>query len=142
MRKHFAAVALTAALAQPASATTFPSLTTIYIGSGVFDDGAAANAGIATSIQCSNVSGVPAQMRVVFLNAGGAVEGTPITFNLSHGAQLPTSTHQTVFIENSATTGAMQGTVNVESTQSGVFCTGTSSTPRRRTSASRSTSFA
>ena len=44
MRKSFAAFAFAAfTLAQPATAVTFPSLTTIYVGSGVLDDGGAAN---------------------------------------------------------------------------------------------------
>ena len=47
-----------AAPTQPAGAVTFPSLTTIYVGSGVRDDGGAANLGLATTFICSNVSGV------------------------------------------------------------------------------------
>jgi len=34
MKKYLAAVALAAVLTQPAAAVTFPSLTTIYVGSG------------------------------------------------------------------------------------------------------------
>ena len=37
MKKCLAAVALSAALVQPADATTFPTLTTIYVGAGVKD---------------------------------------------------------------------------------------------------------
>jgi len=50
MKHHIAATALAATIARPAAAVTFPSLTTIYVGSGVYDDGGAANSGIATSI--------------------------------------------------------------------------------------------
>ena len=65
MKKYLAGVALAVALVEPASAVTFPSLTTIYVGSGVFDDGNGANVGTATSIHCSNVSGVDVQVRVL-----------------------------------------------------------------------------
>jgi hypothetical protein len=71
MRKYLAAAALTAALAQPAAAVTFPSLTTIYVGSGVYDDGLGTNASEATSIHCSNVSGVSVQVRVLILAQAG-----------------------------------------------------------------------
>ena len=54
-------------------AVTFPSLTTIYVGSGVRDNGAATDAGVATSIHCSNVSGVSVQVRVLILGDTGAV---------------------------------------------------------------------
>jgi hypothetical protein len=48
--KTFLAALTFAALAQPAAAVPFPSLTTIYVGSGVLDNGAADDAGTATSI--------------------------------------------------------------------------------------------
>ena len=66
------AIAL-AALAQPASAITFPTLTTIYVGAGVKDDGGAGDAGIATSFLCSNVSGRTADIRFLVLNHSGSV---------------------------------------------------------------------
>ena len=50
-------------LAAPGYAITFPSLTTIYIGSGVRDDGGGSGVGTATTFHCSNVSGVTAQIR-------------------------------------------------------------------------------
>jgi len=124
MKTMLSATALAVTLAQPAVAITFPTLTTIYVGTGVYDDGGAINAGIATTIHCSNVSGALAQIRVVFLNAGGTVQGSPVIFVIPHGAQFGTSTHLTVFLDGTAATGQMQGTANVESTESGVFCTG------------------
>ena len=54
---------LAAGLAAPASAITFSSLTTIYIGSGVRDNGGVSHAGTATTFHCSNVSGASAQIR-------------------------------------------------------------------------------
>lgn len=63
MRTYLTAVALAAALAQPASAITFSALTTIYVGTGVQDSGTGPNTGIATVFQCSNVSGRAAVLR-------------------------------------------------------------------------------
>ena len=71
MNKLFVAVALATALLQPAGAITFPTLTTIYVGSGVYDDGGGTFVGEATSIHCSNVSGVSVQGRVLILGPSG-----------------------------------------------------------------------
>ena len=87
-----AAALAAAAVATPASAITFPSLTTIYIGSGVRDDGGGVNAGTATTFHCSNVSGVTTQIRLLVLSSSGAVAGTS-TFPVSHGATVTASTH-------------------------------------------------
>ena len=126
MKKCLTIVTLAAALVQPASAVTFPSLTTIYVGSGVYDDGSAAFVGEATAIHCSNVSGVGAQVRVLVLDALGAVAGSDTT-SLAHGRTLSFSTHRTVVFSDSASvlaTGAvLQGVVNVEATNSAIFCT-------------------
>jgi len=126
MTKLFvAASALTAALAQPASAVTFPSLTTIYIGSGVHDNGGATNAGTATTFHCSNVSGVTAQIRFLVLDTAAFVRGG-VVVNPFHGATMTVSTHHTAAFEESAglATGFVNaGVINIESTQSGVFCT-------------------
>ena len=123
--KHLAAVtALAASLAQPASAITFPSLTTIYVGSGVFDDGGGA-AGVASSFHCSNVSGVTVSVRVLVLNAIGASFGDG-TVNLAHGATATLSTHLTEIFNDSdlgVIFGVKQGVVNIEATNSAVFCT-------------------
>ena len=127
MKKGFvAATALAAALAQPASALTFSSLTTIYVGSGVFDTGTAANIGMATSIHCSNVSGQSVQVRVLILGDNGSVVDS-LTLTLVHGATTTFSTHQTSIFNDTVgdlSTGAVnQGVVNVEATNSAVFCT-------------------
>jgi len=125
MKQYLAAVAFIAALAQPAAAVTFPSLTTIYVGSGVYDDAGATNVGEATIIHCSNVSGVSAQVRVLILNGGGTVSGSQ-TQTLAHGQTATFSTHETFIFNDSAVlaTGLVaQGVVNVEATNSAVFCT-------------------
>ena len=117
MKIYLAAAALAAALDQPASAITFPSLTTIYVGSGVFDDGSADENGQATSIHCSNVSGVSVQVRALVLNNTGSVAGSR-TLELAHGATVTFSTHQTRFFSDGLadlnTPGVSQGVVNVE----------------------------
>jgi len=124
MKKCLFAVAFAAAIAQPAAAVTFPSLTTIYVGSGVYDNGGATNAGVATSTHCSNVSGVSVDVRVLILNNAGGVAGSQ-TQTLAHGATGTFSTHQTgIFVDAGLTTGTIQqGVVNVEATNSAVFCT-------------------
>jgi hypothetical protein len=125
MKTTLTAIALATALAQPAAAITFPSLTTIYVGSGVYDSGNADNVGEATSIHCSNVSGVEVQVRALVLRDNGAVAGS-LTTNLAHGATFTFSTHQTLtFVDTGdLNTGSVnQGVVNVEATNSAVFCT-------------------
>jgi hypothetical protein len=78
---------------------------------------------VATSVHCSNVSGQTAELRVLILGSFGDVEGT-ITQPIAHGRTLTFSTHNTLFAEIGLQTGAVsQGVLNVESTQSGVFCT-------------------
>ena len=126
MKTHLVPVALGAALAQPADAITFQSLTTIYVGSGVYDSGADDNFGQATSIHCSNVSGVAVQVRALVLQHLGLIAGS-LTVNLPHGATTTFSTHETASFADTDTdlnTGVVtQGLVNVEATNSAVFCT-------------------
>jgi len=122
MKTHLAAVALAGSLAQPAAAITFPSLTTIYIGTGVVDDGNPDNVGEATTFQCTNVSGVAAQVR--FLVLGGMVPVSR-TVNVQHGETYTASTHPVAayFEKADLNTGFVgEGAINIESTQSGVFC--------------------
>jgi hypothetical protein len=124
MKMTVSLIALAAVLAQPASAITFPSLTTIYVGTGVRDGGGANNTGIATVFHCSNVSGVSATVRFLVLNAGGAFQAS-VTIVFPHGVTQTVSTNFTSpYIETDelATGVVNQGVVNIESTESGVFC--------------------
>ena len=124
MRMILVAFGVAALLAAaPIQATTFPALTTIYVASGVFDSGGAENTGAVTSVHCSNVSGQNAQLRFLFLQINGAVVGN-LTHSLPHGETVTASTRGTVyFADTEVSTGAInQGVVNVESTQSAVFC--------------------
>lgn len=126
MKTLLTVVALAVAFAQPAAAVTFPSLTTIYVGSGVRDDGAA-NTGVATSFNCSNVSGVSAQVRFLVLSHLGQVKASQTT-TILHGETRTASTHDEATFDEDfiLATGAVgQGVINVESTQSGVFCNAT-----------------
>jgi hypothetical protein len=125
MKKYLAAVALAAALAQPAVAITFPSLTTIYVGTGVENSGSEPGVGTATVFQCVNVSGQQANLRLLLLKADGTLLGSSFT-SVQHGQNLSVSTHATTYFEVDAIVGAgnviVRGTINIESTQSAVFC--------------------
>ena len=83
MKPYLAAVALVAALAQPAAAVTFPTLTTIYVGTGVRDA-----TGVHTVFLCSNVSGLTAGIRIVVLEGNGTVAGSYQLLTVPHGALL------------------------------------------------------
>jgi hypothetical protein len=126
MKHLIAAIALAATLAQPTSAVTFPALTTIYVGSGVYGSGDVDNTGEATSIHCSNVSGVTVQVRALVLGRTGSVEGS-LTVSLAHGQTVTFSTNQTAVFADESTdleiNFVRQGVVNIEATNSAVFCT-------------------
>ena len=125
MNTTFAAFALAATLAQPAAAVTFPTLTTIYVGSGVTDNGGGENMGIATTFICTNVSGVTTTIRFLVLSSSGASLGFSTFPSVPHGGTVTLATHATsTFNESQLPTGPVaQGAVNIESLQSGVFCT-------------------
>ena len=127
MRTYLTAVALAAALAQPASAITFSALTTIHVGTGVQDSGTGPNTAIATVFQCSNVSGRAAVLRFLVLEKDSTFIGSD-TVNVPHGGSTRVGTRPTtVFVEDEAIvspgTPIIRGTINIESTESGVFCT-------------------
>ena len=108
------------ALSSSSSAITFPSLTTIYVGAGITDAGLAA-----TSFQCTNVSGQTASLRILILDDQAMVLDST-TVPLQHGRGHAISTRNIALFGNEtdmATGSVSQGTVNIESTQSGVFCT-------------------
>jgi hypothetical protein len=126
MKTTLAAFALATALAQPASAVQFSKLTTIYIGAGAYDDGGAFPNGTATVIHCSNVSGGPVDIRVLMLGANGFIEGQLTRAGLGHGQLALIGSHdiQPYGIDE-INTGFFIGTVNIEATNSAVFCTAT-----------------
>jgi hypothetical protein len=128
MHKSLFAAALAAAplaFAQPAAAITFPSLTTIYVGAGVTDSQGFTTVGnFATAFACTNVSGQTASLRFLVLSSGGAVLAS-VPWQLTHGRHVLAATRNiAAFSEVLLNTGTLlHGTVNIESTQSGVFCT-------------------
>jgi hypothetical protein len=111
--------------ASTASAVAFPSLTTIYIGTGLAEAGS--DLGPSTIIQCSNVSGVTASLRFLVLDLNGAVKASKTT-SVVHGAAVTAATKAdttiTGFFEDVdlATGDVLQGTINIEATQSAIFC--------------------
>jgi hypothetical protein len=125
MKTTLTAIALAAALVQPAAAVTFPTLTTIYVGSGVLNSSGGPLDGQATAFHCTNVSGVTATIRYLVLQQNGSVAGS-LTLNAPHGSTTTAATHLTaVFASQAISPGVniFQGGINIESTQSGVFCT-------------------
>jgi hypothetical protein len=118
--KHLVAVtALAVTLAHPASAITFPTLTTIYVGTGIIDHLTAA-----TMFHCANVSGGTVSLRILLLGrAGEFVASHNVAY--SHGQSYGVGTRNiALYAENFVFTGPgiTEGTVNIESTNSAVFC--------------------
>jgi hypothetical protein len=110
-----------AIVTQPAAAVVFPSLTTIYVGSGVV-----ANPSVITTIHCTNVSGTTVNVRFQFLNPLGSTAGSH-TASLINGATYGVSTADTqIYTESFFFNPALvlaEGGLNVEATNSAVFCT-------------------
>ena len=94
------------------------------MGAGVYDSGGTGVSG--TLFRCANVSGQSATIRFLVLDELGAVAGTPQTIVIPHGgsAQATTNDGTTLFGELNLATGEQEkgAVVNIESTQSGVFC--------------------
>jgi hypothetical protein len=117
-----AVLAIALAAAVPAWATTFSSPTLIYVASGVTDSGTSSDVLYATSVHCSNVSGVNATVRVFFFFNGASKGSNTAVFG--HAFTHTVSTQNTSFAEAIVNTGVIfQGLVTVYSTQSAVFCT-------------------
>ena len=129
MKRILTAAVAVAAIAfagiAPTRATTFPSLTTIYVASGVIDSSLISYTGINTIISCSNMSGQTATVRYVFRYIGGSLAGlkTLTLPNLqAQGVSSVGSVNFAASLEILPTGGMTGGTLQVLSTQSGVFC--------------------
>ena len=128
MKRSLLALAVTVLVggvfAATAAATTFPALTTIYVGSGVADTGSGENAGTATTFHCTNASGLLANIRFLVLSPAGLPLASAGFNSVPHGATRTISTHPTLaFADNSLGTGlVLQGGAIIEATESGVFC--------------------
>ena len=118
-------IAVSASLiSAPAVPIAFPTLTTIYVGAGV-QDTTGAGANTATVFSCGNVSGTATTVRIVILNSSGGVVDS-LTEGLAHGAHLTAATRGVAAITGDLVmdSGVVAGgLVNIEATQSGVFCT-------------------
>lgn len=115
------AVVLLAAI--PAHATTFPSLTLIYVATGVLDFDASTNFG--TSVICANQSGANTNILWRFFNNAGTLMGGFSRINMPHGETTTAGTaNGTSLYGDNVVSGAanFQGKVAIYSTQSGVFC--------------------
>ena len=127
MKKYLAPFAVIVALSQPAAATTFPSLTTIYVGSGVTDSGGGISVGVATMVSCTNVSGKNATIRFLVLNANGTAANPGGSLGIPHGVTRTVATHDAeVAVEHlvlASGTVIKHGSILVEATESAIFCT-------------------
>jgi hypothetical protein len=119
----FVAAALAGFVSEAAADTApaaFPSLTTIYVGTGVMDNGV----DIATTFHCTNVSGVGVSIRFLLLGGSGIVL-TAQSQAVAHGATVAVSTRATsAFFENLILNPGIvdPGGINIEATNSAVFC--------------------
>ena len=100
MKRSLLALAVTGLVgggfAATAAATTFPALTTIYVGSGVADTGSGENAGTATTFHCTNASGLLANIRFLVLSPAGLPLASAGFNSVPHGATRTISTHPTL----------------------------------------------
>jgi hypothetical protein len=100
-------------------AATLPShaaFHAIYDVLGVRDNGNFANAGIATSIHCSNISGSDVKVRVHVFRDNGGTSGTVLTRTVPGLGSLTFSTHATELFSdetNILNTGGVQGRARI-----------------------------
>ena len=117
-----AAIALTGAT--EAVATTFPSLTRIYVASGVVELNTIAISGIMTAVSCSNMSGETASVRFVLRHENGVIAagGTLLIGSLASRV-VTTNGDNDIYLETQFPTAQMfGGIVEILSTESAVFC--------------------
>ena len=103
----------------------FPNLTPIYRITGVADSGSASNAGVATSVHCTNFTASNQQVQYIVRSAGGTQLANP-TFVISARRTFTLSTHFTaVFAEGGFLTPATliaQGSMIIKATTPKVHC--------------------
>jgi hypothetical protein len=104
----------------------FPSLTVIYHASGVRDSGGADNAGVATTIHCTNFSAATRQIRYVIRNFNGVIVANAV-FNIGASTTQTKSTHGTGITEDlphlSPGVSINQGAIAIFTTAAHVSCT-------------------
>jgi hypothetical protein len=101
-------------------------LQVLYAFSGVSDNGGLGNAGVATSIHCTNVGGAAEKLQFVALDVFANPKAN-MSINLNSGETRTASTHFTALYSESVnlTTGTLnQGVVVVLGTSTAFTCTG------------------
>ena len=109
----------------PAAAATTDTEVLIYRFPGVLDDGSAGQAGVATSIHCTNFSGAVENVRIVVRNFDGTIKAN-VSFPIGHLATKTASTHSAVLYTEDQVfnTGAVnQGTAAIAGTSLNIICT-------------------
>ena len=119
-----AVAGLSLAGAAPARATTFPALTTIYFASGVVDTHPTVE-GIATVVNCSNMSGQTASVRYQFRRKDGTIAAGGTLLLANFATHVITSAGIVGFYADPIalpTGGIYGGALQILSTQSAVYC--------------------
>jgi hypothetical protein len=116
--------ALTIGMAAPASAAQSDPEVIIYRFPGVLDNGAAANAGVATVFHCTNFSGVTEDIRFATRNSTTSLVSN-MAFQINHLQTLTASTHLTAAYSDVslATLAVLQGTTAIAATSINIICT-------------------
>ena len=112
--------------AQSLDPRAFPNLTQIYVASGVTDNNAAAQLGVATSIHCTNWTAATQQLRFLIRNFDGGIKSNTTQPLVSLGT-FTASTHYTAaYVENahlSPFQGISQGSLRIFATAAQITCT-------------------
>jgi len=100
------------------------TLSLLYVVSGVRDNGAAAFAGTATTIHCTNASTVTESLQIIFRQDNGTIAGNS-TFIAASAHTLTASTHDTnAYTEFALNTGIINsGVAFIFATTQFMFCT-------------------
>ena len=103
----------------------FPNLTQIYVTSGVRDNGAGTNAGVATTVHCTNWTAATQQIRFLVRNAVGALAAN-VTSQTPSLWTRTASTHLTAAFGEElvlATGPVGQGSLRIFATAPQITCT-------------------
>jgi hypothetical protein len=108
----------------PAQAAQTDPEIIIYRASGVIDTGSAANVGVATVFQCTNISIVTENLRFVIRNFNSVIAANQL-FTVPSFQTLTASTHSTALYANQTISpgSSINGTVAIAATTSNIFCT-------------------
>ena len=108
-----------------AAPEAFPALTLIYRASGLRDNGRATNAGVATSIHCTNLTTTSQRVQYVLRDFDHTLGASP-TFTLAAGRTHTSSTHGTVLFNEDVILSPgqvyQQGLLAILATNPNVIC--------------------